>query len=116
MLKRLRFIAAALIACVSSAYAMEAPPLSLDDPGVEHVARLATPRNTDYAAKLTLYWENDGGWAKSISDTDKHYTAGVGAALSFQAPWIDSLLGASPPSATNSIRKPATTPWASSAR
>jgi hypothetical protein len=78
------------------AFALEAPLLTLDDAAVLQVQRLATPKNTDYATKLTLYWENDGGWAKPLSDTDKHYTAGVGASISLQAPFVDKLLAAVP--------------------
>jgi hypothetical protein len=76
----------------AQAFALDTPRLTLDDAAVQQFQRMATPKTTDYAAKLTLYWENDGGWAKPLTDTDKHYTAGVGASLSFQSPFVDSLL------------------------
>lgn len=82
------------------AWAVDAPLLSLDDIGgndVRQVLTLAgTPRNTSDAARLTLYWDNDGGWAKPIARNDKHYTAGVGASASFQAPFVDALLSKMP--------------------
>ncbi len=78
------------------ALAVESPQLTLDDAQVEQVMRTGTAREKEYAAKLTIYWENDGGWAKPIDRTDRHYTAGVGASLAFQAPFVDELLSRVP--------------------
>ncbi len=43
-----------------------------------------------------MYWENDGGWAKPIDRTDRHYTAGVGASVALQAPFVDAMLSKVP--------------------
>ncbi|HUO10369.1 MAG TPA: lipid A deacylase LpxR family protein [Phycisphaerae bacterium] len=90
---RTTFLAALL--STSSAFALDIPQLTLDNLPPTYIPG-GTPRNTDYAFRLTLYWENDGGWAKPISQTDKHYTSGVGASASFQAPFIDQLLSGIP--------------------
>ncbi|HEY4328777.1 MAG TPA: lipid A deacylase LpxR family protein [Phycisphaerae bacterium] len=42
--------------------------------------------------RLTLYWENDGNFAKEFDSHDRHYTAGVGMSLTWRAPWVDRLL------------------------
>jgi hypothetical protein len=60
------------------------------------VLLLGMPRNTDYALKATAYWENDGGFARPNNRTDRHYTAGVGLSLAWQAPWVNTLIGAVP--------------------
>ncbi|MGN6369983.1 MAG: lipid A deacylase LpxR family protein [Phycisphaerae bacterium] len=75
------------------AQAIDAPLLTLDlaDPPPPEISG-GTPRSTDYAMKMTFYWENDGGWAKPVWRTDRHYTAGVGGSLAFQAPFINALL------------------------
>ncbi len=83
----------ALLGLAQTAAAFDAPLLTLDqaDPPPPYIPG-GTPRNTDYAMKATVYWENDGGWAKPIDRTDRHYTAGVGASLAFQAPFINQML------------------------
>jgi len=82
----------------ATTFGVETPQLTLDNtPGGDDIELIhGTPRNTDYAVRTTLYWENDGGWAKPISRTDHHYTAGVGASLAWQAPWVDALLSKVP--------------------
>jgi hypothetical protein len=59
---------------------------------VRQVAFLGERGQNTYATKWTLYWDNDGGWAKAIDRHDKHYTSGVGASVAWQAPWVDALL------------------------
>jgi hypothetical protein len=96
----------AIAACPLAAGAQEllAPPLTLDaDPtpstspaalwsaGQDPSFRLP-PAPTTPALRLTFYWENDGGFAKPFDRHDRHYTAGVGASLSWRAPWVDDLL------------------------
>ncbi len=65
-----------------------------------HPAQLPTlpdsARNTGHAARLTFYWDNDGGFAKPIDRHDRYYTAGAGASLAWQAPWVDALLSKMP--------------------
>src|SRR5277367_973470 len=81
-----------------AAFGVDVPRLTLDNTSAGDDIELirGTPRNTDYAIRATLYWENDGGWAKPIARTDHHYTAGVGASLAWQAPWVDAILSKVP--------------------
>ncbi|HVX84222.1 MAG TPA: lipid A deacylase LpxR family protein [Phycisphaerae bacterium] len=75
---------------------LQAPPLSLHPedlpPALAQVPLLSDRPPEQYASKFTLYWDNDGGWAKPIDRHDKHYTSGVGASLAWRAPWVDALL------------------------
>lgn len=41
--------------------------------------------------RLTLFTENDGGFIKVNAPTDRYYTAGNGASLTFQPDWADDL-------------------------
>jgi len=50
----------------------------------------------DYAVGLTAIFENDGTIAKPNNNTDRHYTAGIGVAVQWQAPWLTELLGGLP--------------------
>lgn len=76
----------------ASAYALDAPTLSIDG----GAAALASASTTVPALRLTLYWENDGGFAKPFGRQDRHYTAGVGTSLAWRAPWVDGLLARAP--------------------
>lgn len=48
------------------------------------------------AVGLSLYWENDGNFAKLNGATDRHYSAGVGTAIQWQNPFTSDLVGALP--------------------
>jgi lipid A 3-O-deacylase len=97
-------IAGATLATLSTrSFAQQAPSTSLSlDPVHASLTTPPTPRNQDSfhlppdppnsAFRLTLYWENDGGFVKPFEQHDRHYTAGVGASLAWRAPWVDSLL------------------------
>jgi hypothetical protein len=82
-------VVAAILALAPAARAADAslslaPTLPLLD---------AAPANPeDSAVRLTLYWENDGGFAKPWNRHDRHYTAGAGASLAWRAPWVNRLL------------------------
>jgi len=59
---------------------------------LEYAAFRAATAPTLPAVRLTLYWENDTGFAKPFGSQDRHYTAGAGAALALRAPAIDTFL------------------------
>ena len=42
-------------------------------------------------ARVTVFWENDGGYYKPNHGTDRHYTNGTGIAVSLQPRWVDDL-------------------------
>jgi hypothetical protein len=75
--------------------AIDSPRLSLD-PTVTfsnvHALFLDGYRTAPSDFRVTLYWENDGNWAKPFDSHDRHYTAGVGMSLAWRAPWVDDLL------------------------
>lgn len=103
MMRRMMWSVAGAVAMAGRAFAageagesgMGSGTLSLH-PAVLQAAQLAAAREGESAVRATLYWENDGGWAKPIDRHDRHYTSGVGASLSWQAPWVDSLVGRVP--------------------
>ncbi len=87
-------------AFIRPAFALDAPPLSLDPTALQQyqaVDRVVTP-DVDQPLVLfsqfrsTFYWENDSNWAKPFDSHDRHYTAGVGMSFSWRAPWVDDLL------------------------
>ena len=45
----------------------------------------------DRPGTFSLYWENDGGWAKPNDNNDRHYTNGMAASFAFQPQWARQL-------------------------
>lgn len=98
-MRKLWMVLAAVYSLGSVAWAeLQAPALTLD-PGViaasgamPRVATLDDDRFAPDNLRITLYWENDGNWAKPFDQHDRHYTAGVGASVAWRAIWVDNLL------------------------
>jgi hypothetical protein len=89
-----RIVFAAVLALSSAAaHGLEVPTLTLDEmPTTAMREDPAAVSPTLPAVRLTLYWENDGGFAKPFGRQDRHYTAGAGASLAWRAAWVDALL------------------------
>ena len=104
-------IAPALAALVSAAWTgvdgsthaapPDAPPhLTLVGEGPDAAPPAGRPNPAGRPVRLTLHWENDGGWYKPNRDTDRHYTNGTGLSVSFQPGWLERSLGGGGPQST----------------
>lgn len=72
------------IACSAAvASAAEFPTVTLAD--VEAAKPVAAPADST-PVSLTIYWENDGGFANP-GGTDRHYTAGEALSIAWQPKW-----------------------------
>ncbi len=93
------FVAVGLLGRVGGAGELDVPRLALEPAALSaaagtaaRVATLADYRAAPNDLRLTLYWENDGGWAKPFDSHDRHYTSGVGLSLAWRALWVDDFL------------------------
>jgi hypothetical protein len=64
---------------------MAAPPVDERPAGISFPAAPADVQPWT----ITIYWENDGTFAKPNKPTDRHYTNGMALAVAGRAPWAD---------------------------
>ncbi len=72
---------------------LDAGPAGAELTDIQPVSRPV--RNTG-AMGLSLYFENDGAFARPNGSTDRHYTSGTGIAVQWQSPVTDEMVGAIP--------------------
>lgn len=79
-----------------TSYALPADPLGSPTTLATTTPNGRTAGGEPFAIGLSLYWENDGNFAKPNNSTDRDYSAGTGTAIQWQSPQTTALVGQIP--------------------